>query len=104
MAGNTAGAGGGVYASAATNCIVADNSATQNGANYDASSTLAYSCATPLPPGPGNLDADPAFVNTNGWSNLRLFDQLPLHQRREQCLCGGNYGPGREPAHRRRRR
>jgi len=30
--------------------------------NWD-QSTFGYSCTTPLPPGPGNLEADPRFVN-----------------------------------------
>lgn len=41
-----------------TNCIVIGNA---SGANY-ASSTLAYCCADPLPPGPGNIDVNPQVL------------------------------------------
>jgi hypothetical protein len=50
-----------------SNCIVSFNRAyTQETANYDAASTFSYSCATPLPPGLGNIDADPGFVDWAG--------------------------------------
>ena len=59
--------GGGVSGSTLYNCIVYYNSgAPVSGAdpNYDPSSSLSYSCATPLPPGVGNIAQDPAFVNS----------------------------------------
>jgi hypothetical protein len=40
-------------------------------------------CATPLAPGPGNIAADPAFLNTNGLSTLRLSSNSP-------CINSGN--------------
>ncbi|MHC1766693.1 MAG: immunoglobulin domain-containing protein [Verrucomicrobiia bacterium] len=46
---------------ALVNCIVYSNTA-PNGPNY-VDCAFQYSCATPLPPGPGNMDADPQFVN-----------------------------------------
>jgi hypothetical protein len=61
--------GGGVGGSTLYNCIVYFNRA-PHGANYDeeewSTSTFGYSCTTPLPPGPGNIDADPGFVNASG--------------------------------------
>jgi hypothetical protein len=58
----------GVAACALNNCILAFNSArssTQT-ANYDPSNTYNYTCATPKPPGIGNIDADPGFVDLAG--------------------------------------
>jgi len=103
---NSAGTGGGAFASTLYNCTVTGNSAQQGGgvagqyhlwepaycilqncivygntgfegADYGAESYFSYSCTTPLPPGEGNIDADPAFVSTNGWSNLRLRPTSP---------------------------
>jgi hypothetical protein len=59
--------GGGVYADtnfpgSLTNCIVVFNRA-PDGANYLPGPAFAYSCTTPLLSGPGNIDADPLFVN-----------------------------------------
>jgi hypothetical protein len=48
------GGGGGAYGSTLYNCIVCLNTA-PNGANYDLSSTLNYSCTTSLPAGAGNI-------------------------------------------------
>ena len=77
LTGNSAPDGGGADGSTLYNCIVFYNSDTNNG-NYDTSSTLNYCCTTPLPPsGVGNIDADPLFVDTNGWSNLRLQSSSP---------------------------
>jgi len=47
-----------------------------NGPNH-LDSIFNYSCTTPLPPGPGNFTNAPQFVNTNGWSNLRLQPSSP---------------------------
>ena len=81
LTGNSAGYGGGAYASALNNCIVYYNSAQVSGANYDADttdSTLNFSCTTPHPGnGVGNITNAPLFVDTNGWSNLRLQSNSP---------------------------
>ena len=61
----TGNAGGGVYWATLYNCIVYFNTAS-GGANYDASSTLNYCCATPLPPnGVGNIALDPQLASTS---------------------------------------
>ena len=57
----TDGSGGGVWGGTLHNCIVYFNAA-HDGPNYSGS-TFAHSCTTPLPPGEGNIDADPLFVN-----------------------------------------
>ena len=65
------------------NCIVCFNTGF-GGANYDPSSTLNFCCTTPLPAsGLGNITGDPLFVDTNGWSNLRLQSYSP-------CINAGN--------------
>src|ERR1017187_7278320 len=48
-----------------------------------------YCCTTPLLPGPGNFTNAPLFMNTNGWSNLRLQSNSP-------CINAGSnaYAPG----------
>ena len=82
LTGNSAWRGGGVYGGSLKNCIVYYNSS-PTGPNYFYGPAFAYTCTTPLPPGEGNMDADPAFVNTNGWSNLRLQSNSP-------CINAGN--------------
>jgi len=75
VSGNSASSGGGAYSGTLNNCIVYYNSA-PNGPNH-LDSIFNYSCTTPLPPGPGNFTNAPQFVNTNGWSNLRLQPSSP---------------------------
>jgi PKD repeat protein len=70
LTGNSAARGGGVNKGTLYNCIVYFNQAT-NGANYSDYTTFAYSCTTPLPPGPGNIAADPKFMNAAA-SDFRL--------------------------------
>ena len=53
--------GGGVAVGTLNNCIVYHNTSSWEANYYE--STFAYSCTTPLPEGPGNIDADPRFVN-----------------------------------------
>jgi hypothetical protein len=66
--------GGGAFGSTLNNCVIYFN----NGTNYDPSSVLNYCCTTPLPTGGiGNIDFDPLFVNTNGWTDLRLQSNSP---------------------------
>jgi PKD repeat protein len=76
LTGNSASVGGGVgayfeygyFACELYNCIVYFNQA-PNGANYSVDSyeadyiTFAYSCTKPLPPGPGNIAADPQLAS-----------------------------------------
>jgi parallel beta-helix repeat protein len=88
VAGNSAySSGGGDYAGTLTNCIVYYNTA-PDGANYSFG-TLNYCCTTPLPAGTGNVATEPLFVDTNGWSNLRLQAGSP-------CINAGlnAYAPG----------
>src|SRR5262249_55566529 len=75
--------GGAVYSCTLNNCIAYFNTA-QQGANYDSSSSLNYSCTTPPPTnGVGNITNAPLFVDTNGWANLRL-------QSNSLCINAGN--------------
>lgn len=60
---NTAYRGGGVSNCSLTNSIVYFNAG--NFPNYT-SSSMEYSCTTPLPAGTGNISADPRFVNAAG--------------------------------------
>jgi hypothetical protein len=72
---------GGAHGCTLYNCIVCFNtefSAPPSDANYDSSSILNYSCTTPRPTnGVANIINEPMFVNTNGWSNLRLQSNSP---------------------------
>jgi hypothetical protein len=55
----------GVASCALLNCILASNgtrSSVQT-ADYDPSNTYNFTCATPRPPGIGNIDGDPGFVD-----------------------------------------
>jgi hypothetical protein len=75
--------GGGACSSTLNNCIVYFNTASQE-ANYDHTSGLNYCCTTPRPTnGVGNISSDPLFVDTNGWSDLRLQPDSP-------CINAGN--------------
>jgi len=77
------GSGGGAYQATLYNCIVYYNTSALGG-NFDPASTLNYCCTTPLPTsGVGNIASDPLFVDTNGWSNLRLQANSP-------CINSGN--------------
>lgn len=66
VTGNSSGTeGGGVYfdsslATPAWNCVVYNNTAA-TGSNYWGVSNFSFSCAAPLPAGPGNIDAAPMF-------------------------------------------
>jgi hypothetical protein len=110
--GNSANAGGGGYVSQFTNCTITANSAysfggvgggsiincivyyntARSAANYEVSSTdsVAFCCTTPLPAGPGNIDAAPLFVNTNGWADLRLQSNSPCINAGGNAFAVGN--------------
>jgi len=85
VTGNSADEGGGVTglgqgSSELRNCIVYFNQAL-SGANYRvfdgwADASFEYSCTTPLPEGPGNIDADPRFVNA-AVGDFRLLPDSP---------------------------
>jgi hypothetical protein len=82
VTGNSAAlSGGGAYGGALRNCIVYYNTAPDG--NYDSSSTVNYCCTTPLAVGLSNFTTVPLFVDTNGWSNLRLQASSP-------CINSGN--------------
>jgi hypothetical protein len=99
LAGNS---GGGALYCSLTNCTVAGNSGVgasystlencivyyNTAGNYD-HSTNDYCCTTPLPTGTGNITNAPLFVDSSGWSNLRLQANSP-------CINSGNnaYAPG----------
>lgn len=51
-----------IYGATLTNCIVIDNTSSINSPTNYAGSTLAYCCADPLPPGPGNIDVNPEVL------------------------------------------
>jgi hypothetical protein len=51
-----------VYSATLTNCIVIDNFSRFSIQTNYASSTLAYCCADPLPPGTGNIDVNPQVL------------------------------------------
>jgi hypothetical protein len=107
MSGNLAVNGGGASFSTLDNCTLAGNSASSHGGGtfestvknsivyYNSSEnyhlgTLNYCCTTPLPDsGTKNITAEPSFINSNNWSNLRL-------QSNSLCLNAGlnAYAPG----------
>jgi hypothetical protein len=72
---NAAVTGGGVANSVMRNSVAWSNQA-PTGANYDDTSALFYSCATPLADGEGNLSSDPLLVSA-AKGNLRLSLNSP---------------------------
>jgi hypothetical protein len=83
VAGNSAQHVGGVYGGASTNCVIYHNSAPDRD-EHDGFSPVHSSCTTPLPwNGADNTTNAPLFVDTNGWSNLRLQSNSP-------CINAGN--------------
>jgi hypothetical protein len=82
LVGNSASSwGGGAYYGSLFNSIAYYNQAVE-GPNYYSSSAT-YSCTTPPLAGSGNLTNAPLFVNTNGWTDLRLQSGSP-------CINAGN--------------
>jgi hypothetical protein len=59
---NSALSAGGVYSSVLYDCIVFYNTAASS-LNYDARSTLNYSCSSPLASGPGNIALEPQLAS-----------------------------------------
>ena len=90
LAGNssTYWSGGGACGSLLTNCILYCNTATSGGNYYE--STLNYCCTTPLPAGTGNFTNAPLFVDTNGWSNLRLRAGSPCINAGDNASAAGS--------------
>lgn len=88
LTGNSADWGGGADGAPLSNSILYFNSARLAGANY-LGDTLSYCCTTPLPEGPGNLTNAPLFVDTNGWSNLRLQPNSPCINRGDNTYAPG---------------
>jgi hypothetical protein len=70
------------------NCIVYYNNAGVGGDNH-VGGAFNHCCTTPLPAGTGNLTNAPAFVNTNGWSNLRLQTNSPCINRGNNAYASG---------------
>ena len=100
LSGNSASySGGGAFYSTLNNCIVYYNSAPSGSNILD--STCNYCCATPDPGGVGNITNDPQFVD-RGSGNFHLEDKLGLYRCRQQCLCVGDHGLGRQSANRER--
>ncbi len=89
LTGNSASsAGGGAYSGTLNNSIIYYNTSPYGG-DY-CGGVLDYCCTTPLPAaGTGNITNAPLFVDTNGWSNLRLQSNSP-------CINAGfnPYAPG----------
>ena len=68
VAGNRAVEGGGVYNALVRNSLVWDNRLlTGFPDNYNPGSVFSNACSFPLPPGSGNLAADPLFVARGAW-------------------------------------
>ncbi|PWU22026.1 MAG: hypothetical protein C5B50_00265 [Verrucomicrobia bacterium] len=75
-------AGGGGHTCGLTNCIVFYNNSHGGTDNYSSDCTLAFCCATPLPPGPGNFSDSPLFADQNA-SDFHLQTNSP-------CVNAGN--------------
>ncbi len=88
LAGNIARSyAGGAEWSSMNNCIIYYNSA-PNGPNCYGG-TFKYCCSTPLPADGGNLTNAPLFMNTNGWSNLRLQSNSPCINAGDNASVSG---------------
>jgi hypothetical protein len=57
---------GGIQSCTARNCIVLGNLTFYSQEANSANSTFLYSCTDPLPSGMGNIDTNPAFVDSSG--------------------------------------
>jgi hypothetical protein len=85
IVGNSAGTyAGGVMHGTNYNCVIYSNEAPMHPNFHPQYTTLINSCTTPLPTsGTANITNAPLFVDTNGWSNLRLQASSP-------CINAGN--------------
>lgn len=72
---NTGRAGAGSYQGTLKNCVMAENRY-QGFDNNHYESTFDYSCTIPLPPGTGNIDSDPLFIDAAS-GNFRLRADSP---------------------------
>jgi hypothetical protein len=89
LSGNSASDGGGSHSTTLNNCIVYYNTATGAGKNYSGD-TCNHCCTTPLPSsGAGNITGAPQFVDTNGWSNLRLSTNSPCINAGDNAYSSG---------------
>ena len=94
--------GGGCYGGTGINTIVYFNSSSSSDSNYSGT-LLAYSCASPLPAGSGNISSDPRFVS-HAIGNVYLSSDSPCidtgantpiledHDRHARPLDGDNSG------------
>lgn len=90
VTGNSAGTdGGGVHGGSNWNCIVHGNTAGSSGLDYWGVSNFSFSLTSPLPAGPGNVDADPKFVVPgSGYGVNHVFGDYRL-QRGSPCINSG---------------
>jgi len=89
VAGNLAQAGGGACDCTLYDCIVYFN----DGGNCAPDCAFSYCCTTPLPPGAGNIDADPLFVNAAA-GDFRLRAGSPCIDTGTNLLAVAGYAGG----------
>lgn len=87
--------GGGAYNGELMNCIVYFNTRGMVEDNV-ASSDLSYSCTTPLPPGMGNIDADPLFQDPERGDYRLATNSLCINAGTHQLWMDGTLDLGGE--------
>jgi len=97
LTGNYSPYGGGNYYGYLNNCICYFNTSNPSGPpNYDSYTKLNFCCTTPMPTnGIGNITDAPLFVDTNGWTNLRLQSNSPCINAGSNAYGGGTDLDGR---------